>query len=111
LTCPTPNQLTIIIMARFTMTLALLVAAAISSASAFGGVAQPSSASKSDGSISRRESLAKTAAAFVGVVGGISMNPLVALAEPTDETPRIVTRMGGLLVSSIWLAAEICTVL
>eukprot|EP00978_Attheya_sp_CCMP212_P013645 scaffold34265_cov58-Attheya_sp.AAC.3 len=84
-------------MARFTTTLALLVAAVISSTSAFGGVAQPSSASKSDGSISRRESLAKTAAAFVGVVGGISMNPLVALAEPTDETPRIVTRMGGLL--------------
>jgi photosystem II oxygen-evolving enhancer protein 2 len=48
--------------------------------------------------VSRRESFAKVATLFGGVVGvATSAMPLVANAEPTDETPRTVTRMGGLL--------------
>jgi hypothetical protein len=43
--------------------------------------------------ISRRESLAK--AAF-GILGGLSIS-FPALAEVTEETPKVTTRMGGLL--------------
>lgn len=46
--------------------------------------------------VSRRQSFANTAA----LIGGFTMTgflPSLANAEPTDETPRIVTRMGGLL--------------
>eukprot|EP00559_Dactyliosolen_fragilissimus_P006678 CAMPEP_0184868486 /NCGR_PEP_ID=MMETSP0580-20130426/30595_1 /TAXON_ID=1118495 /ORGANISM="Dactyliosolen fragilissimus" /LENGTH=220 /DNA_ID=CAMNT_0027369413 /DNA_START=91 /DNA_END=753 /DNA_ORIENTATION=+ len=43
--------------------------------------------------ISRRESIVNS----FGILGGISLFPLVANAEPSEETPKIVTRMGGLL--------------
>jgi len=43
--------------------------------------------------ISRRETFANVAA----IVGGVVSFPSLAGAMPTDETPRIVTRMGGLL--------------
>eukprot|EP01082_Thalassiosira_pseudonana_P011311 g10703.t1.2.5e17418b g10703 g10703.t1 contig4:2377148-2378143(-) len=52
-----------------------------------------------DGAISRRDSLAKTASLIGGAVAtsaGVSLaSP--AWAEVTDETPRVSTRMGGLL--------------
>lgn len=44
--------------------------------------------------LSRRESLAKAAA---GVLGGLAIS-MPALALPSDETPLVTTRMGGLLV-------------
>jgi len=50
--------------------------------------------------VSRRESFAKVATIVGGVTAGLTTSfPNVANATPTDETPRVVTRMGGLLVS------------
>jgi len=48
--------------------------------------------------VSRRESLAKAASVIGGTIaGGLVMNPSASYATVTDETPRVVTRMGGLL--------------
>ena len=44
--------------------------------------------------ISRRTSFSQTAA-LIGIA--TTTMPLVSNAEPTEETPRIVDRMGGLL--------------
>ena len=44
--------------------------------------------------LSRRESLAK--AAF-GILGGLSASSMPALAVVSEETPKVTTRMGGLL--------------
>ncbi len=48
--------------------------------------------------VSRRESFANVAA-IVGGVAGIVASPSIASAYPTDETPRVTSRLGGLLVS------------
>lgn len=53
-----------------------------------------------DTGISRRESFANIASVVGGIAGiGIVSLPNAANAMPTDETPRIITKMGGLLVS------------
>lgn len=77
------------------ISLALVALVSPMGVSAFGGMnSQPKQ------EISRRESLMKS----VGVIGGIATSfPFIANAEPTEETPRIVTRMGGLLVSILIL--------
>lgn len=46
--------------------------------------------------VSRRESFANVAA-IVGGVAGIVASPSIASAYPTDETPRVTSRLGGLL--------------
>ena len=45
--------------------------------------------------VSRRESLAKVA---FGILGGVSVSAFPAFAEVLEETPKVSTRMGGLLV-------------
>ena len=45
--------------------------------------------------VSRRDTFGNVA----HLIGGITFFPALVGAEPTDETPRVVTRMGGLLVS------------
>lgn len=51
-----------------------------------------------DSLVSRRESMAKAASIIGGTIaGGLVMNPSASYATVTDETPRVVTRMGGLL--------------
>ena len=48
--------------------------------------------------MSRRESLAKAASVIGGTIaGGVIMNPAASWATVTEETPRVTTRMGGLL--------------
>jgi len=71
------------------ISLALVALVSPMGVSAFGGMnSQPKQ------EISRRESLMKT----VGVIGGVASSfPFIANAEPTEETPRVVNRMGGLL--------------
>lgn len=72
----------------------LTLAATVSTANAFAGISSPSpSSSEATNAISRRETFAKTAA----LVGGVISFPSLSNAMPTDETPRTVTRMGGLL--------------
>lgn len=44
--------------------------------------------------VSRRESLAKVA---VGILGGALSISFPAFAEVSEETPKVTTRMGGLL--------------
>ena len=80
-------------MVKFSLALVALVSPL--SVNAFGGMnPQP----KQQQEISRRESLMKS----IGVIGGVASSfPFIANAEPSEETPRIVTRMGGLLVSTI----------
>jgi len=53
-----------------------------------------------DSLISRRDAFAKTAAALIGgtTAATIAGVPSSALAIVTDETPRVTSRMGGLLV-------------
>lgn len=53
-----------------------------------------------DSLVSRRDALVKTAAALIGgtTAGTIVGVPSSALAIVTDETPRVTSRMGGLLV-------------
>jgi len=60
---------------------------------AFGTSQQPMNV---DSSISRRDSFAGLAS-IVGGVAGITALPNMAGAMPDDETPRIISRMGGLL--------------
>jgi hypothetical protein len=74
-----------------TTTLALLVLAP--SANAFAGMSSTSNAD-----VSRRESFANVAA-IVGGIAGLAL-PKVASAMPDEETPRVIARMGGLLVST-----------
>ena len=53
--------------------------------------------------LSRRESFAKVASSIVGggaVAAGVIAVPNAAIAYPAEETPKVITRMGGLLVSS-----------
>ena len=66
---------------------------------ALAGSANAFSGMKSNTDISRRESFAN-AASIIGGVAGIASLPGQALAVPTDETPRVISRLGGLLVSS-----------
>lgn len=49
--------------------------------------------------VSRRESFAKVASIVGGAGLVASSMPSAAVAYPSEETPKIVTRMGGLLVS------------
>jgi len=65
----------------------------VQSTSAFAGLNQPT---KTSGDVSRRESFANVAA-IVGGVAGIIASPSIASAYPSDETPRITSRLGGLL--------------
>ena len=55
--------------------------------------------------VSRRESFAKVASMIGGVSAGIVATsfPNAAFAAPSEETERITTRMGGLLVSSSFI--------
>lgn len=73
----------------------LAVLALAPSANAFAGMS-----SKSNVDVSRRESFANVAAVVGGIAGFVAM-PNVATAMPDEETAKIITRMGGLLVSSI----------
>ena len=80
------------------MKLSLSIIAAIScvqSTNAFAGVKNQSK----NVDISRRESFANVAALVGGIAGVATIFPNVVSAEPTDETARIITKMGGLLVS------------
>ena len=56
--------------------------------------------------LSRRESFAKVASSIVGGAGVIAASttavPNAAIAYPSEETPKVTTRMGGLLVSEKW---------
>eukprot|EP00581_Thalassiosira_minuscula_P009185 CAMPEP_0183708070 /NCGR_PEP_ID=MMETSP0737-20130205/4467_1 /TAXON_ID=385413 /ORGANISM="Thalassiosira miniscula, Strain CCMP1093" /LENGTH=215 /DNA_ID=CAMNT_0025935861 /DNA_START=10 /DNA_END=657 /DNA_ORIENTATION=+ len=52
--------------------------------------------SVNDASISRREAFAQTAS-LLGGAAAIVASPAASLAVVTDETPKITTRMGGLL--------------
>lgn len=54
--------------------------------------------SVSDASVSRREAFAKTASTLIGgSVASSLVVPSPAVAEVTDETPKVISRMGGLL--------------
>lgn len=75
---------------------ALLALAAPYQVSAFAGLTPPS-AFEAETGLSRRDSLAKAAALIGGVVGVTAYSPFPASAEITDETPKVTTRMGGLL--------------
>lgn len=48
-------------------------------------------------SVNRRESLTKAATLFGGAAAILTTSPSSSLAEVTDETPKVSTRMGGLL--------------
>lgn len=67
----------------------------VQSSNAFAGTN-----SKNNVDISRRESFANVAS-IVGGIAGIATLPNTAFAMPTDETPRNINRMGGLLVSDL----------
>jgi hypothetical protein len=56
--------------------------------------------SVSDASVSRREAFAKTATTLIGgsIAGSLVGVPSSAVAIVTDETPKVISRMGGLLV-------------
>ncbi|EJK63943.1 hypothetical protein THAOC_15373 [Thalassiosira oceanica] len=70
--------------------LSLLVAvAAVSSTAAF-------SVSENNNAVSRRETFGKAASLIAGAAS-IVASPASSLAEVTDETPKVTTRMGGLL--------------
>jgi len=73
----------------------LAVLALAPSANAFAGMS-----SKANVDVSRRESFANVAA-IVGGIAGIVTMPNIAAAMPDEETAKITSRMGGLLVSSI----------
>lgn len=91
----------------FMMALSLLFLAAIAStASAFSindghAISSPSSvASAVASSSSRREYISRTASSLIAgsvVLASSSVLPPSAYAEVSDETPKITTRMGGLL--------------
>ena len=52
-----------------------------------------------DSSISRREAFATTASTLIGGSAAGLIGVPCAGAVVTDETPKVITRMGGLLVS------------
>ena len=47
--------------------------------------------------VSRRESFTKAATLFGGAAAILTTSPASSLAVVTDETPKVTTRMGGLL--------------
>lgn len=49
--------------------------------------------------VSRRESFAKVASIIGGAGLVASSMPNAAIAYPSEETPKVISRMGGLLVS------------
>lgn len=50
--------------------------------------------------VSRRDAFTNAASGILGSMIGLStVLPNVAVAYPAEETPRVVNRMGGLLVS------------
>jgi len=61
--------------------------------SAFGGISPKSHVTE----ISRRESFTNTAAQIGWIIGASVLYPSNGNAMPSDETARVVTRMGGLL--------------
>jgi hypothetical protein len=85
--------------------LAAALASIVPSIHAFAGAGMNKNAANMnsntvDTGISRRESFANIASVVGGIAGiGIVSLPNAANAMPTDETPRIITKMGGLLVS------------
>ena len=86
------------------MKASLTIIAALSvvqSSNAFAGTN-----SKNNVDISRRESFANVAS-IVGGIAGIATLPNTAFAMPTDETPRVISRMGGLLVSDLSFLCKI----
>mmetsp|Transcript_30552 Transcript_30552/g.37301 ORF Transcript_30552/g.37301 Transcript_30552/m.37301 type:complete len:225 (+) Transcript_30552:97-771(+) len=79
-------------MAKLTPFALLLV---LSSANAFSGMTMKASSPPSH-EISRRVSFGKATAAVAGLTGAVVF-PLNGEAVVDEETPRVVTRMGGLL--------------
>jgi photosystem II oxygen-evolving enhancer protein 2 len=71
----------------------LALAVSVSSVNAFAGMSPSSNNNQVNTELSRRESFAKTMA----IIGGVAAFPSISNAYPSDETPRTVTRMGGLL--------------
>lgn len=67
----------------------------------FSGSSSNKQISASSNELSRRESLSKVKFGFLGGIvasyGSPLLPPEVTNAAPTDETPRVITRMGGLL--------------
>jgi len=55
-------------------------------------------AQSEDVSVSRRTAFLKSAVAVAGGMGLIGGSPLPSLAVVSEETPKVTTRMGGLLV-------------
>ena len=97
----------IIISIHFIMALSLLFLAAIAStASAFSindghAISSPSSVASAVASSSRREYISRTASSLIAgsvvLTSSSVLLPPSAYAEVSDETPKITTRMGGLL--------------
>lgn len=75
------------------MKMNLSIISILSFMSGVRGFAGPNRSFAETSSVSRRESFAKVAT----FIGGISAFPTIATATPSDETPKVVTRMGGLL--------------
>jgi len=76
------------------ITFTLIALGAPCATNSFGGLTPPSASTPE---VSRRESFAKTAALIGGIAGITTSSPFAAFAEPSEETPKVVTRMGGLL--------------
>uniref|UniRef100_A0A7S2MZD3 PsbP C-terminal domain-containing protein n=1 Tax=Helicotheca tamesis TaxID=374047 RepID=A0A7S2MZD3_9STRA len=83
-------------MARLTLALLAVLATNVAAFAAMNTASQQRTPSELS-AISRRESFARTAAVVGGVIGGISAASSPALAVVSEETPRVTTRMGGLL--------------
>ena len=79
--------------------IALLVAlAGIQNAGAYSVEKSTSTNTACAAGVSRRESFARVASTFGGIAGiAASAGVLPANALPSEETPRVTTRMGGLL--------------
>ena len=65
--------------------------------------------SASDVSVTRRDAFAKTASTLIGgtVAGGLVGVPSAG-AVVTDETPKVISRMGGLLVGPKFYNRCVC---
>ena len=80
----------------------LFILGCIASGMINGMVTKPSQSTNPSLAINRRETLSKT----FGMLGGAGIAtvlpflPEVANAEVSEETPRVTSRMGGLLVGS-----------
>jgi len=79
-------------MGRFSVLFLLLAAPSHMMVAGFAGMNPQSTASPE---VSRRDAFTKAA---VGFLGGLTVSSLPAFAEVSEETPRVTTRMGGLLV-------------